>query len=712
MKNSKKVTAVLLAGTMSFTLVIPAFAADVPSEKEEVVYINLDAEGEIKDLNVVNIFGKGEIVDYGAYDSVEMMNTSDEITQKGDKISFSTDTDRVYYKGKMSNKKIPWNISIRYYLDGKEYSAEEVAGKSGKLEMHLKITENEECEGEFYENYALQASFTLDTEKCTNIVAENATLANVGKEKQVSYTMLPGKGIDTTVTADVKDFEMSAVSINGIPLSLNVEVDDEELVEQVTELLDAIEQINDGTGELQNGVTKLQDGAQGELKNGVNALQNGAVQLQNGAGELKSGGSSLSSGAGELKTGAASLNAGVLSLNSGITEIQKGLNQLNEKSPELKEGSSQIYQALCQIQDALDGVSSSADQLDELVSASSQIQRGMDELVNGASEIEQNTSFEAYKAAMAENGLDIEKLREGNTAAYQQLDEVIRSLNEMIGTAEKLPGIDVTELKAKVAQLEQIRDLFYGNNASIEGTEKYLTALNSNMDSLMAGAVQLRDSYAEFNTAIEQLADTLSGMMYQMSELAEAVDTLVEEYQKLDNGINEYTNGVAEIVAGYFLLSQGSSSLAAGSSQLVNGSSNLYDGTTELLSGIVEFYNATGTLKDGTGQLDEGVAELLTGIAELNEGAGTLKDGTGELREKTSGMDTQITDKIDEMLDSITGGDSETVSFVSEKNTNVDSVQFVIKTDEIEVEDTGEVEEAEKTPMTIWEKILHLFGMD
>ena len=660
MKNSKKVTAVLLAGTMSFTLVIPAFAADVPSEKEEVVYINLDAEGEIKDLNVVNIFGKGEIIDYGAYDSVEMMNTSDEITQKGDKISFSTDTDRVYYKGKMSNKEIPWNISIRYYLDGKEYSAEEVAGKSGKLEMHLKITESEECEGEFYENYALQASFTLDTEKCTNIVAENATLANVGKEKQVSYTMLPGKGIDTTVTADVKDFEMSAVSINGIPLSLNVEVDDEELVEQVTELLDAIEQIDDGTGELQNGVTKLQDGAQGELQNGVNALQNGAVQLQNGAGELKSGGSSLSSGAGELKTGAASLSAGVLSLNSGITEIQKGLNQLNEKSPELKEGSSQIYQALCQIQDALDGVSASADQLDELVSASSQIQRGIDELVNGASEIEQNTSFEAYKAAMAENGLDIEKLREGNTAAYQQLDEVIRSLNDMIGTAEKLPGIDVTELKAKVAQL----------------------------------------------------ADTLSGMMYQMSELAEAVDTLVEEYQKLDNGINEYTDGVAEIVAGYSLLSQGSSSLAAGSSQLVNGSSNLYDGTTELLSGIVEFYNATGTLKDGTGQLDEGVAELLTGIAELNEGAGTLKDGTGELREKTSGMDTQITDKIDEMLDSITGGDSETVSFVSEKNTNVDSVQFVIKTDGMEVEDTGEVEEAEKTPMTIWEKILHLFGMD
>lgn len=47
-----------------------------------------------------------------------------------------------------------------------------------------------------------------------------------------------------------------------------------------------------------------------------------------------------------------------------------------------------------------------------------------------------------------------------------------------------------------------------------------------------------------------------------------------------------------------------------------------------------------------------------------------------------------ITDDVDEELDSffdeMTGKDVETGSFVSEKNTNVNSVQFVMKTDGIQ----------------------------
>lgn len=47
--------------------------------------------------------------------------------------------------------------------------------------------------------------------------------------------------------------------------------------------------------------------------------------------------------------------------------------------------------------------------------------------------------------------------------------------------------------------------------------------------------------------------------------------------------------------------------------------------------------------------------------------------------EETSGMDTEISDKICELLESITGGDRDIVSFVSEKNTNVNAVQFVFR---------------------------------
>lgn len=47
-------------------------------------------------------------------------------------------------------------------------------------------------------------------------------------------------------------------------------------------------------------------------------------------------------------------------------------------------------------------------------------------------------------------------------------------------------------------------------------------------------------------------------------------------------------------------------------------------------------------------------------------------------------MDKKIQEEIEEILGNIGGEETETVSFVSEKNTKVDSVQFVIKTEAIE----------------------------
>lgn len=167
MKYNKKIVAAAMAGVMFCSTAYPAYAAGTPSEKEEVIYINLDAEGSVKEIYAVNIFGKGDVIDYGDYESVEMLNVNAEISQNGDEISFSTDADRAYYKGKMNQTEIPWNISIQYILDGKEYSADEIAGKSGNLEIKFVVTENKAYKGDFFDSYALQASFTLDTENCT-----------------------------------------------------------------------------------------------------------------------------------------------------------------------------------------------------------------------------------------------------------------------------------------------------------------------------------------------------------------------------------------------------------------------------------------------------------------------------------------------------------------------------------------------------------------
>ena len=75
-------------------------------------------------------------------------------------------------------------------------------------------------------------------------------------------------------------------------------------------------------------------------------------------------------------------------------------------------------------------------------------------------------------------------------------------------------------------------------------------------------------------------------------------------------------------------------------------------------------------------------------------------------------MNDQIDEEIDKLLDSIGGSMEEPVSFVSEKNTNVESVQFVMQTDAIEVEETDEAAAAQEEKLSFWQKLLRLFGLD
>lgn len=696
---------------------VSASAAEPNTPKEEVVYINLNTDGTVREINVVNIFDldeNGTIIDYGKYQSLRNMTTTDTINYSDGTVTIDAAAGKLYYEGKLEGNVMPWNISIHYYMDGTEYTGEEIAGMSGAFKMTIDITENASCTGNFFDGYALQASVSLDTEQCKNISAPDATIANVGSDKQLTYTILPGKGAEIEITADVVNFEMGGLSANGIPLNLSIEVDDEELMDQITELLEAIEKLDDGAGELYDGVSDLQDGAQSNLQDGVSELQEGASQLYSGAAGLQDGGTSLQSGAAELQSGAVSLDEGIKALNTGISQIQTALDALNAQSETLTSGSAEFKAALGQLQSALEDVSVTSENLSALAAASSSIKSGVDDLVNGITALQQNANFAAYKAVMLQNGLDIDELQYGNAEAIASINDVLKQV-DYIEAALSAMGISqdtISSWKAEYVGLaNDLVALLQANNAAITGTESYLTTINQNLTVLLDGATTLQASYAAFDSSITELVDTLGSLAYQMSSLSGAVNSLVSVYEELDSGITDYTGAVAQIIAGYSQISDGAAQLVTGSSSLVSGSQTLYSGTSELLSGIVEIYNGAGSLYDGTGELDEGVAELLAGIVQLYDGAGELKDGTSAFRKETEGMDTEVSDKIDELVESITGGDLEIQSFISSQNTEISSVQFVIQTEGIQIEEADEAIIAESETLNFWQKFLRLFGL-
>ena len=106
----------------------------------------------------------------------------------------------------------------------------------------------------------MQISLQLDTKLCDNIEASGATVAEAGGKKQLNYTVLPGKGAEYSVTADVRDFKMDAVTLNAIKLAMDLDIDYGKVSEQTKQLVSAIGSLDDGAGELLGGAKQLSDG--------------------------------------------------------------------------------------------------------------------------------------------------------------------------------------------------------------------------------------------------------------------------------------------------------------------------------------------------------------------------------------------------------------------------------------------------------------------
>ena len=649
MKTYNKIIAVAMAGAICGSTAFSSIslAATKSSEKEEVIYANLTSSGDIEKIYAVNIFEDKDIVDYGVYETVKNMNTMDKINYSNGKITIQNSEDKLYYQGVMKqNTQMPWTIKVRYKLDGVEYAPSELAGKSGKLEISISIKENKNCKKNFFENYALQTVVQLDTNLCENIKSDEATMANVGGLKQLTYTILPGNEKDIKITTDVTDFEMSEIQVNGINLNLGLDkdsIDTSSLTGELDKLKDAVNDLDDGANELNDGAKKLDDGA--------------------------------------------------VTLTDGIKTIQEGLDQLNSKSSSLTSGSSEVLSALKTIQSSLNNVSTSSKDLKQLSSASTSIKSGIDSLVNGLKTVD--SSIDTYNSSLKKAGLNsASELAQKNKQAISALG--ITSTQRKLYSAYTSGGSQAVSAElAKLAQagdseavalykqvsagntdavtqyvqaagkLISVETLLKADATYIEGSSKLINGIDAQMSTsssqttLMSGAVSLQTNYKKFDASIQDLVSSLNNLMANMTQLKSGINKLTDNYATLDSGIKEYTSAVNKITNGY-------SKVYEGALDLVSGTHSLYKGTTE------------------------------------------LTDGTGEFKGETSDLDSKVDDEVDSMIDNFAGGDFEVESFVSDKNTDVDSVQFVIKTEAIKKEEV-KVEEEKTEELNFWQKLLNLF---
>jgi len=286
--------------------------------------------------------------------------------------------------------------------------------------------------------------------------------------------------------------------------------------------------------------------------------------------------------------------------------------------------------------------------------------------------------------------------QEALTAQVTALTDAIASLDSGAGdlqTGAQQLSDGLGQYVAGVQSLVDGLDALSGGAGDLSGgaasLRDGLTSLTAQNDTLTAAAAALQQSV--FDTVNQQLSQqglpTLTPDNY--AQVLGSVDALADVKAQLD-GVTQFVQGLQ----GY----------TAGVAQLGDGASSLADGAETLSASLAAIPDSAATLSaSGT--------QLQTGAEDLADGLTTYKEGTTELSGQTGALADGLGEQINEALGGITGNGDAVVSFVSEKNTDISAVQFVLKTDPIALPEAEAVAEAEPAAETFWQKLGDLFGL-
>jgi putative membrane protein len=625
--------------------------------KNETVYVIADASGAAKKIIVSDwlkgVDTKGKVKDVSNLKNVKNVKGDETYTVNEDNAyEWAANGDDIYYQG-TGTTELPVKLKLSYKLNGKTVSADEIAGKSGKVTIRIdyentqkeKVKINGKTE-EVNVPFLMLSGMILDDDKFKNVEVSNGKAINDGTRTIVAGFALPGMqdslDIDkdemeipdyVEITADTTDFELSTtmtVAMNDIFNDVDFsKVDDkvDELKDSLDELEDAAEQLVDGSSQLYDGIGTLLDKS-GTLIEGIDKLYDGAEQVNSGAKKLDSGADGLDSGLATLAGGASQVDNGAASLSSYVATLAGGLGKLSSNSATLNGGAEQVFNTLLSTADTqIAAAGLTADKLTI---------KNYDSVLEGliSSLSDENAQKLAYNTALETVTATVNSQKDVIRTAVEAT--VRKSVTEQVLAAAGL-GMTADQYDAAVAA-GQVSEEVQAQVSTAVSTQMSTSAVQAAIDSNTASQIQ---SLIETNMNSEEVQSQIQAGVAKAQagrKSLQALKTQLDSYNTFYQGVLSYTAGVdqanegaQQILAGTYTLKDGTGSLVSGAGQLKNGSSSLKSGTSELKSGTSTLKDGTSSLKSGVKTLKNGTSSLSDGTKSLFEGVGTLKDGSAAL---------------------------------------------------------------------------------
>lgn len=652
---------------------------DNDADKDESVYLISDANGNVNKTIVVdhlkNKDKKDTLEDASNLSDIENVKGKEKFTQSGDKLTWQAGGKDIYYQG-TATEEPPVTQKVTYYLDGKEISPEDLAGKSGKVKIRFDYTNTtsytETVNGE---KQTVSVPFAAITGLVLGDGFENIEVTNGKAEVSDSSSVvlgyaLPGlkdslgikdKDLDGDVnipeymemTADVKNFSMPAAMtfvVNASDYVSTDGIDTSDLDDMINDLKDASTQLQDGSKTLAEGTDTLADGLstlqsklgtfasgvgtlQSGLKtytDGVSTLSGGLNTLGNSTGALVSGADKLNSGAGQLASGSATLKDGLKSYTDGASQLNTGLNQLNDNTGSLATGVTSLNDGAKTLSDGINaankgaaGVSAGAAQLKTSIDTA---KTGADSLAAGAKQVDEGV------------GQLTQSLSDMPETIKTNINKSLEPLNELnVGTLFKTLGyIDTDKITAD--------NVSAAADAAVNNAGDIIDALTN---------MQNQNPSATYNQILVGLSQgkgavsVYSAVNQSVTDSASTVQALKDGSAKVSDGASSLDAGLGQLSDGASELSSGASDLAKGTTQLATGATELQTGTQSLADKLPELTKGITSLVNGSNELVKNNDTLNVGATALNAGASQLSAGTQSLMNSVPTLTSGIKQLVD-----------------------------------------------------------------
>ena len=674
---------------------------DNDADKDESVYLISDANGNVNKTIVVdhlkNKDKKDTLEDASNLSDIENVKGKEKFTQSGDKLTWQAGGKDIYYQG-TATEEPPVTQKVTYYLDGKEISPEDLAGKSGKVKIRFDYTNTtsytETVNGE---KQTVSVPFAAITGLVLGDGFENIEVTNGKAEVSDSSSVVLGYALpglkdslgikdgdldgDVNIpeymemTADVENFSMPAAMtfvVNASDYVSTDGIDTSDLDDMINDLKDASTQLQDGSKTLAEGTDTLADGLStlqsklgtfasgvGTLKSGlktytdgVSTLSGGLNTLGNSTGALVSGADKLNSGAGQLASGSATLKDGLKSYTDGANGLAKGASDLDAGIGTLAEKSGTL----------VDGATKLDDGASQLSASASSINEGIKSLDTGLKTPLTDKEKAGYQAA-AKDSVDKQFSNPDNEANYENTkakasgvyyetmtsDDSVKQAVQLLKNDSDLMNMINATVGATVetAIKDSVPDLASKDTATIKKTYNNSPKLQQSVKEVLNLPQTIPDYDALVSAIVDQkLNDMATKVMEGVANnskdkvgeaVADAAKTGAENAAQsaVITGIESAKSNVSSQINAK---QENGYSLVTGADALSTGASSLANGTKSLVNSIPTLTGGIKQLKDGSSQLNAGAAKLTSNNDTLNAGATALNAGASQLSAGTQSL--------------------------------------------------------------------------